>query len=43
MSEENEMNQAGFDAIAEAMHHLYPDQQGLYYGTLRECKINRVS
>lgn len=34
MSEENEMNQAGFDAIAEAMHHLYPDQQGLYYGTL---------
>ena len=31
MSSENELNQTGFDAIAEVMHRLYPDQDGLYY------------
>lgn len=34
MSDETELNQAGFDAIAEVMHRLYPDQDGLYYGTI---------
>lgn len=30
MCNEKEFTQAGFDAIAEAMHQLYPDQEGLY-------------
>ena len=34
MCNEKEFTQAGFDAIAEAMHQLYPDQEGLYYGTV---------
>ena len=34
MSSENELNQTGFDAIAEAVQKLYPDQEGLYYGTV---------
>ena len=34
MCDEKEFTQAGFDAIAEAMHQLYPDQEGLYYGTV---------
>ena len=34
MSDETELNQAGFDAIAHAMQRLYPDQEGLYYGTI---------
>ena len=34
MSDETELNQAGFDAIAEVIHRLYPDQDGLYYGTI---------
>lgn len=34
MSDETELNQAVFDAIAEVMHRLYPDQDGLYYGTI---------
>ena len=34
MSDETELNQADFDAIAEVMHRLYPGQDGLYYGTI---------
>ncbi len=34
MSSDNEVNQAGFDAIAEAAQKLYPAQKGIYYGTI---------
>lgn len=34
MSDETEMNQDGFNAISKAMQRLYPDQAGLYYGTI---------
>ena len=34
MSDETELEQAGFDAIAEAMHRLYPGQEGLFYSTI---------
>ena len=34
MSDETELNQTGFDAVAEAMHQLYPDQEGLFCGTI---------
>ena len=34
MSGETDLTQAGFDAIAEAMHRLYPDQEGLFYRTI---------
>ena len=34
MNDENELTQAGFDAIAEAMHRLYPAREGLFYGTI---------
>lgn len=34
MSENAELEQAGFDAIAEALRRLYPGQDGLYYGTV---------
>ncbi len=34
MSNETELNQAGFDAIAHAMGQLYPGQKGFYYGTV---------
>ena len=33
MSNENELAQAGFDAISDKMRQLYPGQEGLYYGT----------
>lgn len=34
MSDETELTQAGFDAIAEVMQRLYPHQEGIYYGTI---------
>lgn len=34
MSDETELTQAGFDAIAEALQRLYPNQKGIYYGTI---------
>ena len=34
MSDKTERNQAGFDAIAEVMHRIYPNQEGLFYGTI---------
>lgn len=34
MSENAELEQAGFDAIAEALRRLYPGQDGFYYGTI---------
>ena len=34
MNDETEMTQAGFDAIANQMKRLYPDQKGIYYGTI---------
>ena len=34
MSGETDLTQAGFDAIAKAMHRLYPDQEGLFYSTI---------
>ena len=34
MSGETDLTQAGFHAIAEAMHRLYPDQEGLFYRTI---------
>ncbi len=34
MSSEPEVEQAGFDAIAAAAKALYPDQEGIYYGTI---------
>lgn len=33
MSDETELDQAGFDAISNAAGALYPGQEGLYYGT----------
>lgn len=34
MNDETEVTQAGFDAISHAMRRLYPDQEGVYYGTI---------
>lgn len=34
MSDKSELNQAGFNAIADAVRRLYPGQEGLYYGTI---------
>lgn len=34
MHDETEVTQAGFDAISHAMKQLYPNQEGLYYGTI---------
>ena len=34
MSEENQLSQAGIDAISHAMQGLYPGQEGLFYGTI---------
>ncbi len=34
MNQETEVEQAGFNAIADAMRHLYPGQKGIYYGTI---------
>lgn len=34
MSNEAELNQAGFDAIHHAMQGLYPGQEGIHYGTI---------
>ncbi len=34
MSDHTELEQTGFDAIADKMKGLYPDQEGLYYGTI---------
>lgn len=34
MSEENQLSQAGFDAVSRALQRLYPGQQGLYYGAI---------
>lgn len=34
MCDDHELEQEGFDAIAEAVSRLYPNQEGIYYGTL---------
>lgn len=34
MSEENELSQAGFEAVSHATQGLYPGRKGLYYGTM---------
>lgn len=34
MKDENEFTQAGFDAISNTLHSLYPNQEGVYYGTV---------
>lgn len=34
MNSAGDFNQSGFDAIADKMKELYPDQKGIYYGTI---------